>query len=781
MAYSKTTPVDGDEGRDLLSAINAEEESAYGSDGDSVLNDECATNIDRYLGRNNNPAPEGRSQVRDRSVYETVQWVMPSLSRIFCGDQVVDLPPVGPEDIESAKQETEYLNHVVMVKNNWFEIFDTGAKDALLTKRGYLYPYKEIIKVPEVECYEKQTPESLAILMQDNPEVVSQEEYPDPDYKPQPQMVQDPLTGQPQMVIPPPPMLYDIKIRRVKEEVKYCIEALPPERCKVSEKTKTVQVADTCPYFEYYDFPTISELRQQGFDIDDDIGTTDDDITPEDTARNQFSELGTDDTNAIDLSMRRVRCRWVWIRYDFDKDGIAELQYCVIVGKEILHREECNRIPIAVLCPDKLPHRHIGMCPADTVGELEEIKTVILRGGLDNLYQTQNTQKFGDPTKVNLDDLMVSRPGSIIRLKPGAVFGQNFGTMPQEFFFPQAMEGLEYMDQIKENRAGVNRYFTGIDQNALNKTKGGMEMLSSMSAQRVEQIARHLANGIEVLASLMHEIILKSGHQKQVVQLRGKFVTVDPSTWRKRTDFRISVGYAAGNKDMMLQRLMLLANLQKEAKMGGSPIVNDRNLYETAIEITKATDMQGPDRFWQDPSQAPPPQPPQPDPSVVFAEQENTKRTIHAKQLDVEQKERDSQRDFAIKQYEIETNVRSTLEAERLRIDSAHQLEDRKTVNQAGIKQLEGQQQLQLSEHAAQLEQQPAQEMAEEVKKLSGALAEAIESMKGALQVILTAKRQIRRGKNGKAEGVDIVGPDGSVIAQQSVVRGDDGRIAGAQ
>ena len=215
MAYGAAPMPDDDQARALLSAINAEEETAYGADTDSNLSDERAKNIDRYLGRNSNPAPDGRSNVRDRSVYETVQWIQPSLSRIFGGDQVVDLPPIGPEDIESAKQETEYLNHILLNKNNWFEIFDSWSKDGLITKAGYAYPYAAKVKVPESERYERQTPESLALILQDNPEVVSQREYPDPDYKPQPQQVVDPLTGQPTIVIPPPPMLYDIEIRRV--------------------------------------------------------------------------------------------------------------------------------------------------------------------------------------------------------------------------------------------------------------------------------------------------------------------------------------------------------------------------------------------------------------------------------------------------------------------------------------------------------------------------------------------------------------------------------------
>jgi hypothetical protein len=71
-------------------------------------------------------------------------------------------------------------------------------------------------------------------------------------------------------------------------------------------------------------------------------------------------------------------------------------------------------------------------------------------------------------------------------------------------------------------------------------------------------------------------------------------------------------------------------------------------------------------------------------------------------------------------------------------------------------------------------------EVAGQVQTLANQLKDAVESMKEALSIVLTAKRTIRRGKDGKAEGVDIVAPDGSVLAQQKVQRGPDGRIAGS-
>jgi hypothetical protein len=433
----------------LLNAIDAAEADAYGSDSDGDLSSERAAAVDRYLGKNVIPAPDGRSQVVDRSVYETIQWIKPSLCRIFAnGDDVVELPPVGPEDEPGAKQEAQYLNHIVLQKNNWFEIFDTAATDALLTKAGYLYPYKEKRRQVELEKYERQTQESLAMILQDGAEVVDLEEYPDEDAKPQP--VIDPMTGQPaidpatgQPIMQPPAMLYDVEIRRTKEEVQYCIDVLPPERCKIAESTKKVQLRG-CSYFEYYDFCTLSELRELGYEVEDDIGQGDDAETEEDDARDQYSEqTGHDDEHEVDPAMRKVKCRWIWIKHDYDEDGIAELQYVVRVGQKILHREEVNRIPVAVLCPDPLPHRHVGMCPADTVSDIQDIKTVILRGGLDNLGLSNNPRTYVNPSMVNLDDVLVSRPGGVIRGK--GIFGQDIAPMAVPFVFPQAMEGLEYI------------------------------------------------------------------------------------------------------------------------------------------------------------------------------------------------------------------------------------------------------------------------------------------------------------------------------------------------
>lgn len=601
----------------LLQAIDAAEANAYGSEEDGDLAGDRELAIRLYLGKDVDPAPAGRSSVIDRSVFECIQWILPSLLRIFAsGDDIVEFVPQGPEDEEQAKQEGDYLNFQVTQKNPWFNICNTWFTDALTTKNAYCWAYMDRARHVETERYEAQSQEGIALLLQSGDA----------------QIVEAGPSAQ--GMTPEGLPLYDLVIRRTREKPNLTFQVLPPERCRVAHTTPdhTLRRAD---YFEYWDYQSISHLRSLGFDVPDDIGDGDAIDTLEDDARDLYEEeigSGDDVRGRLSPEMRRVKVRHIWIRCDYDGDGIAELQYVLRVGRQILQREEASRIPVSCIVPTPLPHRHMGLSIADMVADIQRIKTALLRSALDNVYFANNPAIAFDKNTVNLDDLLISRPGQRIRVdgSPGA----SFLPVATPFVLPQVIEALGFMEQVTEGRTGVNRYFQGSDQNTLNKTASGIQQLSTMAAQRVEQIARVFAAGIEELFSIAHELVLKSGHQKEVVRLRNQWVTVDPSTWRSRSDMRISVGFAAGNKDAMVSRLMMIAQLQEKAAAGGVPIVGPQNLYQTAIELTKAADFSAPQRFWTDPATVPPPPPPQPDVTVVAAEQIRAQSLLQKAQID---------------------------------------------------------------------------------------------------------------------------------------------------
>lgn len=757
----------------LLAAIDAAAERAYGSDNDSDLADDRALLIRMYQGENVEPAPTGRSQVVDRSIFETIQWILPSLCRVFAnGSDLVSLPPLGPDDEAGAKQEQEYLNHVITQQNPWFQVFLEWATDALMTRNAYVLAWMDRQTVTEVERYERQTQEGVAMLAQEQgTEIRLIKQYLDEQAQGQPQVGPD---GMPL----PLPMLFDVEVRRANEKRKVCLRVLPPERTLISQYTPSWRVAEA-DYFEYYESKTLSQLRAEGFDVPDEIVTSDmGDDTFEDQARDVYEET-RDEAWGGDPSMKRVKARCIWIRFDHDEDGIAELMYVVRVGSTILYSEEVSTIPVACMVPSPLPHRHLGLSIGDMVLDIQRIKTVMLRAALDNLYTVNSPQKVINQNLVNLDDVLNPVPGGIIRTDD--VNAIRYEQIPP--VFPQALQALEYMDQVRENRTGTNRYFTGIDQNALNKTATGVQTLSTMAAQRVEQIARIMGSAIEDLARIVHEIVLKAGHKSEVLKLRGEWVEIDPATWRKRSDFRISVGFAAGNKDAMVARLQNMLMNQFQSLQMGLPIVQPQNVYETMLELAKAGDFSTPERFWTDPAQVQP-QPQGPNPEVIKLQGE-----MAAKQADLELRQQEMQAQAVGKTAELslkEREIEQKAVLEKYRIDK-----DAETKVQLAL--LQGQVQAELDQQRATLEDGKARTRMDEkaqkdhvtVQQVAEEQTAQIASMlEGVLEVVeknlsvLRAQKRIKRGKDGRAEAVEELHEDGTVVTKP-VLRDEQGRIVG--
>lgn len=662
---------------DLLNAIEAAETESYGSGDysmDGSLSDDRASAIDAYLGKNTNPAPDGNSQIVSRDLFDTIEWITPSLVRIFAGnDEVVRFNPVSPEDDAQSKQETLYVNHVVTKLNPWTQIFHDWVKDALLTKNAYCLAYRDTKKRVEYEVYEDQTDDSFALLMDEDLDVLEHsqevdqkelerqqewfqkatEQYQQMSQQAQMQGMQ---TGQPPQLPPPPemppePYLHSVKIRRKSEEKKVCLRVLPPERCVVHHSTSDYTL-ETCDFFEYWEEMTISSLRQMGFDVDDDISSDGSrGETQEDYSRDLYNEQQSRG-EGWEPSMRKVRVRMCWIRHDSDGDGIAELQYCIVVGSTILYKEECNRIPVASIVATPIPHRHIGISIADVMLDVQDAKQAMLRQGIDNLFHANNPRLFAVDGKINLDDALVSRPGGVVRGMQGtdAVFGRDIAPIVIPNIFPQAVQGMEYMDRISERRTGVNGVFTGnVSSEVLAQTTGmAMNQMGTAAAQKVEQIARMIAPSVEYLFLCVHELIMKSGHKEEVVRLANQWVTVDPSTWRKREDLSIAVGLGSGNKDTVLSHLNMM--FQQQMALLPMGVTDPSLIYNTVSEISKMAGFGSPDPFWKKPG---PPQP-QPPPPEIQKEQMKLKADADKFQAEKQAEQQKFQAEATLKQQQMQ-------------------------------------------------------------------------------------------------------------------------------
>ncbi len=743
----------------LLSAIDSYAGQSLGS-GESD-NGELAFQrsraLDGYAGKMLDVPPDGRSQVNDRSIFETIQWMMPSFQRIFAGgDNVVEFDPVGPEDEEVAEQVSDYLNYMVTQRNDWDLTVREWTQDACLTKNAYCMVDMIEVKRPETEMYEGQSEDQIAMLIEDGMEIIGQRQYDNPD---DPGMMLDPVTGQP---IPPDDVasnlgaaalyqqqglepaiqrqqLYDVEVRQVEAKKVLKFNVLPPERCKVGKDTPDFTLEE-CNYFEYWDPEcTISELRQDGYEVPDDIEGTAFEWTEEDSSRNEPLESDTQ-VEADDPAMKRVTKRIVWIKHDTDGDGIAEMQKVILVGRQIVDMEPATRIPVSCIVPFLNTHRHMGNSIADLVFEVQRIKTTLLRGGLDSL-NLANSPRHAISKKVHLDDMLVNRPGAVVRLKEGAVPGEgHILPLSTENTFPFAAQGLEYMDRVIESRVGVNRMFQGIDSSNLND-HDRVGQLSTMAAQRIEDIARLFGSGFKRLFSLAHEALIKAGSQGEQIKLRGKWVEINPTQWRTGRDMRVTAPFAAGNKDSLLQRLLVIGNIHEKALAGGLPIVDAQDSYNLALEIAKAADLPG-TKLFTDPSTIPP-KPPPPDYEAI--------RLDIAKQ-EVDNRANNDEMDAANKRYEIDSDNETKVALAEIQSET-----------QLAIAGLKGEQTSELESMRNDFKNQPVtldnekiadasrkvDELAQMVMKAQEAVGEMISDMSAPVKIVR---------KNGKIVGKEVNG-----------------------
>src|SRR3954468_18788567 len=74
--------------------------------------------MDFYYGRPLGNEIDGRSQVVTKDFMDTVEWEMPSYMRIFTNKDCVQFDPESPEDEQLARQETQYVGHVLWKQND---------------------------------------------------------------------------------------------------------------------------------------------------------------------------------------------------------------------------------------------------------------------------------------------------------------------------------------------------------------------------------------------------------------------------------------------------------------------------------------------------------------------------------------------------------------------------------------------------------------------------------------------------------------------------------------
>ena len=652
------------EDMEIIAQIEAQENIAYGVN-DSALSNDRAEAIDYYLGQPFGNEEEGRSQVVSYDVQDTIESALPQLLKVFvAGDKVVQFDPKGPEDQEAAEQETDYINHVVMEQNEGFKIFYVWFKDALLSKNGYVKVYAEEEEEEEEYEYKGLTDAQLQMLASDEgTEVLEHTGYPDPSINMDVVYQQAAMNGvDPATVMQP--MLHDVKLKVTEKETEIHIENVAPENMMISVEVNgpNLQDAKFVQHREVMQLADIAETFDKPLDyIKSVMSDLRDTFEEESNARDIYDE---EYDRAIESQEALVKDTYIKL------DG--ERYRVVVLGNTVLYKEKCEYVPFACITPMIMPHRHIGRSYADLTMDIQLIKSTLIRGQLDNMYLANNG-RYAISDRVNLDDMLTSRPGGIVRVEGDPMSGIMPLSHPP---LPASSFGMvEYMDSMKEKRTGITAYNQGLDSNSLNKTASGVAQIMSAAQQRIELVARTFAEtGVKELFKLVHYLVRTTLTKPDIIRLRNKWVEVDPREWKARKDLSISVGLGAGNKDQQLMHLTSILSMQKEAIQIG--LTSPEKIYNALAKLTQNAGFKNPEEFWTNPANTPEQEGQQkPDPQ----------ETLIQGQLAIEQQK--AQSDMALSQQKAQSQMMQ--EQERSKNDII--IEREKIIAQAELEKFKAQ------------------------------------------------------------------------------------------
>jgi len=571
-----------------------------------------------YYGQPFGDEEEGRSQVVSMDVRDTVQGILPSLMRIFFGpERVVEFAPNGPEDVQSAEQATDYVDFIFKRDNQGFKILHSAFKDALVRKCGIVkYWWDESVEV-KAESFSMLDEQTMMFLTQDpDIEISAVREYPIPGMAEQ---------NAAQGIMTPPPMMYDVEIKRRIKSGKVKIEALPPEEFLIDRRAKSI---DEATFVGHRTMKTVSDLVAMGYDYDEMVEVAgngnDFDNNQEYIARNPFAVIST--ANNGDPSSKSVLYIEGYLKVDFDGDGIAEMRrVCTVgTGNKVLRNEIVDDRQFASFCPDPEPHTFFGMCPADVVMDIQRIKSNVQRGILDSLAQSIHPRTAIVEGQANMEDVLNTEVGAVIRMRaPGMV--QPFTT---PFVGQAAFPMLDYLDDIKQTRTGISKAASGLDADALQSTtKAAVSATVNAAHQHIEMIARTFAEtGLRKLFTGVLKLVIENQDKERMVRLRNTFVPMNPQSWDANMDVIVNVGVGDGTIEDRINILNQVALRQemliKETGVN-NPVVSLPQYTNTLTKMLQLAGIKDSQNYFNQlpvDFQLPPPPEPKPTPEEMLAQ-----------------------------------------------------------------------------------------------------------------------------------------------------------------
>ena len=574
---------------DILAIVSSELSSASGASENDAIQAGRQKALAAYLG-DKGSVVEGRSSVVSTDVADAIEWIMPEVMKAFTqNNEVVTFDPVGPDDRRQAQIESRYVYDILMKDNEGFIALHEFFKDALLQKNGFFKIWYENEPCVTVENYTGLNPLEFGMLQQDPElEIIGMTERTHSDEH-----------GTMQV--------YDVNVKRTRHTGKIRIKCIAPDDMRINRMHDSVCLKDA-RFIAHAMTMTKSDLIEAGFDkeIVDSLPTESEEFRESKNYR--FSMQGENVApyggSSKDPSMYTYDVSECYMRMDLDGDGIAERVKITVAGFDnpthILDIEEVEEWPFVSATAILMSHKLFGLSVYDRLKEIQEQKTAIWRNILDNMYLKNNQRTIAVEGMVNLDDLLISRPGGIIRAKrTDAVAPYVTPDLGSDVY-----RMVDYLDQVRAGRVGVSPEGSIADQSIGDAVGSeGVERLLTQKEELVGLMVRVFAEtGIKPLMQMIRKLLMKHIDATIDYEYHDEWVQVAPKNWFQRNRTTVRVGTGSGNRQQQASALTAVLGYQEKLLANpGQALVTEANVFTALDDLAKVSGMPGAGAYFLDP------------------------------------------------------------------------------------------------------------------------------------------------------------------------------------
>jgi hypothetical protein len=474
---------------------------------------------------------EGRSQVVTSDVKDTVIGILPDLLDVLMGaERIVEFVPNGKEDVEIARQMTDYVVDVVMgLDNQGFKVLYDASMDALVRKSGVIKWYWDDQTTEKTSKHTDLTYPQVDALFSD-PDVVSYEVTGE-------KLVDVPETG---AQVP----AYDCTVVRRTPKGKIRVEAIPPQEFLISPDARSI---DDAEYIGHQRRLSIEEIVALGYD-EDEVRQG----AGQEANRLQMDEewrakrpVGWSSTTVEDsIDPQKTVLTESVVRLP----GGAYRRF-VSVGSTILDEEDIESRDFTILCPRPEPHSAIGYSLADDTGWIQLVKSSLVRSMLDSFVQSIFPRlRVSEDRIVDMDDVYDTALGAVIRYRGGDP--NVVSPMVTPVIATEAIPLIQYFDSVREETTGVTRAANGLDPDALQSaTPNAVAGTLDARHKQTKLIARLFAFDLARMFKGIARLAIKHQDKERMVRLRGEWVEIDPRHWDAEMDVQVNLGVGPGTLD----------------------------------------------------------------------------------------------------------------------------------------------------------------------------------------------------------------------------------------